>query len=222
MSRQRVEAARAQEIAWRLSKFVMKTFAGWYRFQQRTGIPRSTLLAWRRKRDLSVPDVPYLLRFAADYQLNPSWLLLGIGSERIERTGLPEPIEERLRETLIADLATLEGVSRRRVGRCLPPAELVYRAALVEMKRMLKVMMAWDRDAANAERRLRRRLKAAEKAGQTGKGTDWQEKLTEMKARHREERTAFMAREIASWAAKEDATTRRPLEPRRPWPRHLA
>ena len=43
------------------------------------------------------------------------------------------------------------------------------------------------------------------------KGTDWQEKLTEMKARHREERRAFMAREIASWAAKEDATTSRLL-----------
>ncbi len=222
MPRQRVEAARAKEIAWRLSSFVFKTFGSWYRFHQQSEVPRPTILAWHRKRDPSVPDVPYLLQFAADYQLNPLWLLLGIGPERIERTELPEPIEERLRETLIADLATLEGVSRRQVDRCLPPREFVYRAALVEMTRMVRVMTAWDHEAAKEERRLKRRLKATDKAGQAGMAVDPMETLAEMRARHAEERTAFKAREIASWAAKEDATTRRPLEPRRPWPRHLA
>ena len=52
------------------------------------------MLAWRQKRAPSVPDVPYILKFAVDFQLNPSWLLLGAGSERIEPIGLPEPIEE--------------------------------------------------------------------------------------------------------------------------------
>ncbi len=84
-----------------------------------------------------MPDVPYLLQFEKSFGWNPSWLLLGIGPKRIERAKLPEPIEERLRATLVGELATIEGLSRRRVDRCLPPAELVYQVALVEMRRLL-------------------------------------------------------------------------------------
>ena len=98
----------------------------------------------------------------------------------------------------------------------------MYRAALVEMTRMVRLMKAWDHEAAKEERRLKRRLKATDKAGQAGMAADRMETLAEMRARHADERRAFMSRAIASWAAKEDATTRRPLEPRGPWPQRLA
>lgn len=162
-----------------------------------------------------MPDLPYLLQLAERFRLNPSWLLLGIGPERIEPTELPEPTEGRLRAVLVGDLATIEGLSRKQVDRCLPPAELVYQAALVAMTHLVRVMNAWDREADREKNSLQRQVKAAEKMGKKAQGARLKRDLEEMKERLKGERWAFMAREIAGRIQQRDEMPRLPLDPPR-------
>ncbi len=218
MARQRVAKAKAQQIRARLESFVVSTFGTWYRFRQQTGFPRPTVDAWNRKRDPSVPDVPSLLKFTEKFRLNPSWLLLGIGPKRIEAIELPEPTEERLRAALVGDLATMDVLSTTQVDRCLPPAELVYQAALVEMRYLVRVMNAWDDQADRQKNSLRRQVKAAEKMGKKAQGARLKRDLEGMKERLKRERRAFMEREIAGRLQLRDEMPRdRRLEPRGPW-----
>ncbi len=223
MARQRVGKAKAQQIRARLESFVISTWGSWYAFQRQTEFPRPTVGAWSNKGDPSVPDVPYLLQFEKRFGWNPSWLLLGIGPKRIEPTEFPEPIEERLRAVLVGDLATMDGLSATQVDRCLPTAEQVYQAALVEMRYLVRVMNAWDREADREKNSVRRQVEAAEKMGKKAKGGRSKRDLEGMMDRLKRERKAFMEREIAGRLQQRDDTPRdRRLEPRRPWPRHLA
>lgn len=93
MPRQRPPAKDAEAISRRLRHFVQQRYGSWGAFEERFNIPRTTRLAWSRRKQPSVPDIPHLLRLARECNLNLNWLLLGEPPD-LRVTPAQNPVEQ--------------------------------------------------------------------------------------------------------------------------------
>ena len=108
MPRQRPTAKDAHAISRRLRHFVQQRYGSWAGFEKRFGVPRTTRLAWSRREQPSVPDVPQLLRLARETGINLNWLLLGEPPD-VRITSQPNPVEQ-LYAVIEAELRASEHV----------------------------------------------------------------------------------------------------------------
>src|SRR5437016_3296236 len=81
MPRSRVPSRDAKAISRRLKDFAQRRHGSVAALLRRLGVSARTGKSWTKRNDPSVPDVPTLLRFARDANLNLNWLLLGEGPD---------------------------------------------------------------------------------------------------------------------------------------------
>lgn len=108
-------------ICDRLRDFVQDHYHGWAELERRLHVPKSTHVQWTRKKDPTIPEVPYLLAIAQDSKLSLDWLLFGEGAPLRTRSAItPEgqalaAVESELRRTTDATQDELDDVWSRLV-----------------------------------------------------------------------------------------------------------
>jgi hypothetical protein len=124
MSKPTVAEQDAREISSRLKQFARR-FGGWTGFQRRFDIPRVTRVDWARKKNPSVPQVPYLLRLAREGRLSVDWLLLGEGPELLG-TVTSSDAGTVLRSAVVSELKVSAQASDEEIEAILPSSRRLY------------------------------------------------------------------------------------------------
>lgn len=137
MPRQRLQVRDARAVSRRLFSFVKERYGSWYRFERELGIPESTAKSWRG-RDPSVPDVPYLVQFAREANLNPTWLLIGEGEQLRQPAAEGDRVQDKLRAALVAEYASLLGISTSKIARSVPGPDFIWTWVIEDLLRVVE------------------------------------------------------------------------------------
>jgi hypothetical protein len=112
-------------VSRRLKEFATRRFGTFAAFLQRLRVQARTGKTWARRKTPTVPDVPSLVRFARETNLNLNWLLLGEGPEvRLRDATTPDG---HLLATIEAELRATEGVTEDE-ARAVWNRLVIYRA----------------------------------------------------------------------------------------------
>jgi hypothetical protein len=99
----------ALAISKRLKEFATRRFESFAEFLRRHRIQPRTGKSWAKRGTPSVPDVPFLVRFAREANANLNWLLLGEGPDVRQREATTP--DGQLLATIEAELRATEGVT---------------------------------------------------------------------------------------------------------------
>ena len=109
MPRTKLPSRDALAISKRLKEFATRRFQSFAEFLRRLRVQPRTGKSWAKRRSPNVPDVPFLVRFAREANVNLNWLLLGEGTEvRQQKATTPDG---HLLATIEAELRATEGVT---------------------------------------------------------------------------------------------------------------
>jgi len=109
MPRTRLPPHDALGVSRRLKEFATRRFGTFAAFMKRLRVQARTGKTWARRKAPTVPDVPSLVRFARETNLNLNWLLLGEGPEVRQRDATTP--DGHLLATIEAELRATEGVT---------------------------------------------------------------------------------------------------------------
>lgn len=144
--RRSVPQADAREIKARLRRFTKDRFSTRAQFENRSGIPHTTVTGWFGEPP-RVPDTSHLIAMGKDLNLNINWLLLGEGGQ--VRHGDPEPelramkvpyrqLAEEVRVFLAAELEIREDRPSADIDTVLPAAQEILLDLVTEYQAVLK------------------------------------------------------------------------------------
>ncbi|SRR6266550_2905188 len=126
-------------ICQRLKTFIRDRFGTLYEFVQSTGAAPSTVQGWAAIKRPRVPDTATLLWIARETGLSLDWLLVGEGGDLRGTTAPLGEVADRLRETIVAELAAAENGGQDQVARFLPEGHRIVNRLIDEYRRQFSL-----------------------------------------------------------------------------------